>query len=155
VEESPVLPVIIRIGLLVISWSSAFFLPKKLFVRYSPVAVLASLLVLIECYLAIPFKWWKVNGGVKTKLFNELSFILGPFFVGTIWIFRLTFGKLWLYLLLNLIMDGLLSFPFNKIFQKLKVYKLINFKPKHIFFTSFAYAIMIYGYQLLIDKQKK
>lgn len=145
-------PTFIRIGLLVLSWTSALFLPKKSFMKYSPVAILASLLVLIESFLAIPLKWWRVKGGIKTKIFNDLSFILGPFFVGTIWIFRITYGKFWLYLLLNIFIDAFLSYPMNSIFQKLKVYKLINFKSKHIFFTSITYAIIIYCYQLFIDK---
>lgn len=145
-------PTFIRIGLLVISWCSALLLPKMAFRRYSPVAILASLLVLIESFLAIPFKWWRVKGGIKTKIFNDLSFILGPFSVGTIWIFRITYDRLWLYLLLNVFMDAFLSYPMNWIFQKLKVYKLINFKPKHIFFTSITYAIIIYVYQMFLER---
>jgi hypothetical protein len=87
------------------------------FRRYSSVAILASLLVLIESYLAIPLKWWRVKGGITTKIFNDLSFILGPFFVGTIWIFRFTYGKFWSYLLLNIFMDVFLSYPITGYFK--------------------------------------
>jgi hypothetical protein len=34
--------------------------------------------------LSVPFKWWTVKGGLFNKVINDLSFILGPFFIGTI-----------------------------------------------------------------------
>ncbi|MDQ1002593.1 hypothetical protein QFZ28_002993 [Neobacillus niacini] len=145
---------IIRIGLFLIPWLTIYFIPKNEFKKYTPVACFASLLVLVESILSYPFKWWTVKGGLLNKAFTELSFILGPFFVGTIWIFRLTFGKFWLYALTNILMDSFLAFPANWVFQKLKVYKLVNFKPKHIFYTSICYALIIYGYQLFITSPK-
>jgi hypothetical protein len=148
------LSAIIRIGLFLIPWLTIFFIPKNEFKKFTPVATFASLLVLVESILSVPFKWWTVKGGLLNKALNELSFIFGPFFVGTIWSFRFTFGKFWLYALINILMDAFLAFPANWVFQKLKVYKLVNFKPKHIFFTAISYALIIYGYQLFITSQK-
>jgi hypothetical protein len=145
---------IIRIGLFVIPWLTIFFIPKNEFKKYTPVTTFASLLVLVQCILSNPFRWWTVKGGLLNKALNELSFIFGPFFVGTIWIFRFTFGKFWRYAFINLVMDAFLAFPANWIFQKFQVYKLVNFKPKHIFFTSIGYALIIYGYQLFIGSPK-
>ncbi|WHZ04036.1 hypothetical protein QNH48_05065 [Neobacillus sp. YX16] len=85
---------IIRISLLLIPWSTVFFIPKNVFKKYTPVAILASLLVAINSMLSVPFKWWTVKGGLLNKVINDLSFTLGPFFIGTIWIFRLTLRKI-------------------------------------------------------------
>ena len=145
---------LIRISLLLIPWLTVFFIPKKVFKKYTPVATFASLLVAINCMLSVPFKWWTVNGGMLTKVINDLSFILGPFFIGTIWIFRLTFGKFWMYLLTNIFMDLFLAYPINWIMQRLKVYKLVNYKSKHIFILSLFFAIVIYPYQLFISRTK-
>lgn len=145
---------LIRTGLFLIPWLTAFFIPKKEFKKYTPVASFATLIVVIQSMLSVPFKWWKVKGGPLTKIINDLSFILGPFFVGTIWIFRFTYGKFWLYSIANILMDAFLAFPVNFVFQKFKVYKLVNFKPKHIFYTSICYAFVIYGYQLFISRPK-
>jgi hypothetical protein len=145
---------LIRTGLFLIPWLSAFFIPKNEFKKYTPVASFASLLVVIESMLSVPFKWWTVKGGPLKKIINDLSFILGPFFIGTIWIFRFTFGKFWLYSIANILMDAFLAFPVNFVFQKLKVYKLVNFKSKHIFFTSICFAFVIYGFQLFITRTK-
>lgn len=107
-----------------------------------------------ESMLSVPFKWWTIKGGALNKIINDLCFIFGPFFIGTIWIFRFTFGKFWLYSIANIMMDAFLAFPVNFVFQKLKVYKLVNFKAKHIFYTSISFAFVIYGYQLFISSPK-
>ncbi|MBT2659106.1 hypothetical protein J7E81_28440 [Bacillus sp. ISL-18] len=148
------LPNLIRIGLLLISWSTLFFIPKKTLKTYTPVAIFASILLVIESILAVPFKWWTVKGGLLHKFFNDFSFIFGPFFVGTILFFRFTFRKFWLYAITNLLMDLFLAFPVSWLSQKLNVFKLVNFKPKHIFYTAIIYAIVIYGFQNFITRSK-
>jgi hypothetical protein len=145
---------LIRITLLLVPWLTVFFIPTNVFKKYTPVAIFASFLVAINCMLSVPFKWWTVKGGLLNKVMNDLSFILGPFFIGTIWIFRLTFGKFWLYLLTNTFMDLFLAYPINWILQRLKVYKLVNFKSKHVFILSIFFAIVIYPYQLFISRTK-
>ena len=146
------LATILRLGLFLIPWLTVPFIPKEEFKKFTPVATFASFLVLIVSFLSIPFKWWTIKGGLIRKAFNDLSFILGPFFVGTIWIFRMTFGKFGLFALVNLMMDSFLSFPFTWLAQKLKMYKLVNFKPKHIFYISTSFALLSYIYQLFISR---
>lgn len=144
----------IRTCLLLIPWLTTFLIPKNVFKNYLPVATFGSLLVIIESMLSVPFKWWTVKGGQLIKIANDLSFILGPFFIGTIWIFRFTFGKFWIYLLANTLMDLFLAYPVNWLMQKLKVYKLVNFKPKHIFYISICFSLVLYGFQIYISRNK-
>jgi hypothetical protein len=145
----------IRLGLFVISWLSVIVLPKNSFKKYLPVANLASSIILIQSLLSLPYKLWVVEeGGIKDKVFNDLSIILGPFFIGTIWIFHFTFGNLRLYLLVNMLTNFLFAFPMSYLFKKLKLYKFVNFRPIHIFITQVFYSICIYGYQLFLNKIK-
>lgn len=148
------MPNIIRIIQLILPWISIVFLPKKSFKHYLPVSLFASLLVTGMCLLAVPYKWWVVKGGWKVKLLNDGSFIFGPFLVGTLWIFHLTFGNLKRYFGVNLIMDIPFSFPLSYLFQKLKLFKLVNFRPKHIFFSFITFSLIIYGYEVLIKRIK-
>ena len=145
-------PQFIRLGLFLTSWVSLIFLPKRSFRKYLPVSVFTSVLVLIVCALSISYKFWVVKGSKTTRVLNDLSFVYGSFFAGTMWIFHLTFGKFKQYVALNLFMNVLLSYPLSYIFQKLKVYKLVNFKSKHIFLTYFGFSFIIYGFQLLLNK---
>src|SRR3954464_6669223 len=118
-------------------------LPRGVFKKFAPVANLAISFVLIQSLLSVPFKWWTVKGGMKEKIFNDLSFILGPFFVGTIWIFHFTFGKFGLYFLVNTAINYLFAYPMCWIFKKLNVFKLVNFKPIHVFILYVSYSIGI------------
>lgn len=73
----------IRIGSVITSLSSLVFLPKKTVYKYLPVSIFASLLVLIICALSIPYKFWTVKGNMTNRIFNDLGFVFGPFFAGT------------------------------------------------------------------------
>jgi len=148
------MPNIIRIIQLILPWISIVFLPKKSFKQYLPVSLFASLLVTGMCLLAVPYKWWVVKGGWKVKFLNDGSFIFGTFLVGTLWIFHLTFGNFKRYFGFNLLMDSLFSFPLSYLFQKLKLFKLVNFRPKHIYFSFITFSIIIYGYEVLIKRIK-
>lgn len=148
------MPNTIRIIQLILPWISIVFLPKKSFRQYLPVSIFASILVIGMCLLAVPYKWWVVKGGWKTKLLNDGSFIFGPFLVGTLWIFHFSFGNLKRYLGINLLMDSLFSFPLSYLFQRLKLFKLVNFRPKHIFVSFTCYSLIIYGYETLIKRNK-
>lgn len=138
--------------MLTLSLFSLLFLPKKSFRKYLPTSIFASVLVTSMCALAVPYKWWIVKGGWKYKIINDLSFIVGPFLAGTMWIFHFTFGNFKRYALFNLIMDLLFSYPLNYLFQRLDLYKLVNFKSNHIlmFFTSFSF--IIYGFQQITKR---
>ncbi|MBA2876639.1 hypothetical protein HNR31_003457 [Anoxybacillus caldiproteolyticus] len=148
------LPTFIRASLIILSWSTVFFLPKNSLKRFLPVSFFTSLLVVLMSMLSIPYKWWTVQGSMKRKITNDLSFIFGPFFVGTIWIFHFTYGKFCLYLITNAMMDYTFAYPLTALFQRLKVYKLVNFKPIHVFLSFLSYAVIIYGYQSFLQKSQ-
>jgi len=148
-------PNLIRIGQIIISWISIIFLPKSSFRKFLPVTIFCSLLVIIGCFFSYRYSWWRVKGSIPELIFMDLSFIFGPFFAGTMWVFHLTFGKFKRYVLLNAFFNLLFSFPFTTyFFQKYGVYRLDNFKRIHLFSFYFAFAFIIYGYQLLIDRSK-
>ncbi|MBI0577496.1 hypothetical protein IEC97_08995 [Neobacillus cucumis] len=143
------MPNVIRIAQLIAPWFSIVFLPKKSFNQYLPVSLFASCLVIGMCALAAPFRWWEVKGGIRFKIFNDLTFIFGPFIVGTLWIFHFTFGNLKRFFIVNLIIDALFSFPVNYLFQRLNLYKLVKFKPTYIFLSFIGFSFIIYGFQLV------
>lgn len=46
--------------------------------------------------------------------------MIGPFFVGSMWILKWTYGNLKRFLLLNAIMDAIFSFPTIRLLRKEK-----------------------------------
>lgn len=145
-------PLFVRLGMFTTSCLSLFFLPKKSFYKYLPVSLFTSTLVLGVCALSISKKLWVIKGNKTTRILNDLSFVFGAFFAGTMWIFHFTYGKFRNYITLNLFMNLLLSYPLSYLFQKLKIFKYENMKGKQIFLTYFGFSFIIYGYQLLLDK---
>ena len=145
---------LIRIGLIIISWISILLLPKPAFRKYLPVSILCSLMVVCGCFVSYRYKWWKVKGGITELIFMDFSFIYGPFFAGTLWFFHLTFGKFKRYLLLNSLANISFSFPLTSFFEKYSVYKLVNLKRIYLFLLYSGFAVIIYGYQLLIERSR-
>ncbi|SET98518.1 hypothetical protein SAMN05421676_11333 [Salinibacillus kushneri] len=149
------LPSIIRLGLLVLSWLSFILYPKKSLQNYFPVSLFTSGLVLLFCSVSFRYKFWMVSGNIVKRFFNDLSFVFGPFFAGTLWIFHFTFGNFRRYVVVNSILNIVLSFLLNPLFQRYNLYKFVNFKAVYLFLTYIGYALLLYSYQLLISKQKK
>ncbi|MDG5789258.1 hypothetical protein QA612_17500 [Evansella sp. AB-P1] len=149
------IPAIVRLCFFTISIISLIFLPKTSLKKYLPVSIFTSTLVLFVCALAIPYKFWSIKGGLWERVWNDFSFVFGPFFAGTLWIFHLTYGKFIRYIGINSFMNLLLAYPLSTIMQKYNVYKLKNFNNHLVFLTYFAFSFIIYGYQMLIDRSVK
>ncbi|WP_042337593.1 hypothetical protein [Bacillus andreraoultii] len=146
---------VIRFSLLAISWASIAFIPKRTFFKFLPVSLFSTVIILTEYLIGGPLKWWNAKGGIKSVAYNGLTFALGPYFVGNLWIFRYTYGKFWLYTLVNLLMDFTLAYPLNALFEKVKLYKLKRIGPNHLFLLSIAYSFVNYSFQLILDKNQE
>ncbi|AZB41982.1 hypothetical protein CEF21_06570 [Bacillus sp. FJAT-42376] len=136
----------------ILSLLSLLFMNKKQLLRFLPSGIFISLILCVESILADAYHYWRVPGGKKREASVNLSFIFGPFFTGTLWIFHLTYGKFFRYLLANSLMDFLLAYPIAFFFQKKKLFKLLKFQPPYMFGVSMIWAVVIYGYQMLIEK---
>lgn len=143
---------VILTGLILIPWMSLFFMRKQDFKRFLPVGTFISLLIAIETDLSNKFGLWKIKGNERDRFLTDFTFILGPFFIGTLWIFRFTFRRFWLFLFSNIVMDYLLAYPLTTMFEKLGIYKLKKLKRFYLFLLSVSYAIVLYGYQLYLEK---
>jgi hypothetical protein len=134
--------------MLLLPWISLLFMKKGGVKRYMPVALFAAILVMLDCELGFTYQWWKINIAIFPAFQTNFAFVFGPFMAGTIWIFYLTFRKFWLYLATNVVIDALFAFPLSSWFQKLGVYRLINFNNWYVLVTSVSFALLIYVYQL-------
>jgi hypothetical protein len=143
---------IIRIIMFVLSWTSLAFLNKKEIIRFSPSTILVSLFICITTLINTIFGLWEVKGGKKKQLFADFSFIFGPFVCASIWVLKLTFGRLPLYFLLNTIINLFLAYPFTTFFEKHNLYKLKKMKRHSLFLLCIFYSTMLYGYQVIIEK---
>ena len=146
---------IFRLIILLVSWSTLLLYPKREFKRFLPVTVFVTGLVSILLILSNPYRLWRVSGGLRSKIFNDLSFTLGPFFVANLWVFRLAYGSIWQYLGINFVMDYLLAYPVSSFFKKLNIYQLERFKPLYFFSTIYSFAILAYGFQYFFRSNRR
>lgn len=142
---------LIRIGF-ILSWLTVYFIPKRTVKRYLPASTMSALLVMTTVFIGTHFNAWEVKGGTKTRIYNILSVILGPFAVGTLWIFHLTFGKFWLYSLTNLIQNLIYAFPILNFLDKINFIKYVKFTRIHHLIASMSFAFIIYGFQSFLEK---
>lgn len=131
---------------LILPWPTLLFLGKESIKRYMPVAVFVSLLVTILFEAAHALKWWvMIDQIVPWGYITNVSFVYGIFLVGTIWIFHFTFRNFWIYLVTNVIIDGLFAFVLNNFFEG-RIYRLVNFNELQVFLLMIGLALTIYVY---------
>ncbi|MBB3111582.1 hypothetical protein FHS18_003650 [Paenibacillus phyllosphaerae] len=53
--------------------------------------------------------------------FIDIPLVYGTFLVGTIWILHFTYGRLLLYTLVNLAIDGIFAFGMSKFIERLQL----------------------------------
>ncbi|MEH7098072.1 hypothetical protein [Neobacillus vireti] len=137
---------------LVVPWLTVPLIGKNTFFRFLPVATFVGYIFSFLSETADNKKWWKVKNALFPNYRLDVSYLLGLFLITTIWVFKLTFGNFLKYITTNIIIDWLLSFPIIKFFTKVGVFEFKKMRPKHFFILSVSLAIIIYFYQVLVEK---
>ncbi|TCN20464.1 hypothetical protein [Mesobacillus foraminis] len=142
---------LIRI-LFVLSWTTVLFMPNKSIKRFFPVTIGSALLTVTTVLIGTHYHFWEEKGTSKNRMWNHLILVLGPFAVGNMWIFHLTYGNFVLYFLANLINNFSYAFGGMPLLAKAKYLKYVKFtRIHHIMITMFE-SFILYGYQMLYDK---
>ncbi|OIJ20147.1 hypothetical protein BKP45_10195 [Anaerobacillus alkalidiazotrophicus] len=138
--------------ILVLPWLTTPLIGKNTFVRFLPVATFIGYIFSFLSEIADRRKWWKVKNALFPNYRLDFSYLLGLYFITTIWVFKLTYGNFLKYLSLNIVIDYLLSFPTVKFFTKVGVFEFKKMRPKHFCILSVLIAIVIYFYQQLVER---
>lgn len=135
-------------------WLTLFFLKREDIKRFMPVAILASFLMVLYNLIAHNQNHWIIKVSILPWLKPAFaSGVLGAFLVITIWIFHFTYGKFWIYLITNIVLDFMFAiFPLHYLLQeKLKIYQLVNITPWGRFGIFVALSIIMYGYHSWLE----
>ncbi|WP_166243349.1 hypothetical protein [Paenibacillus turpanensis] len=143
---------LIMMGVFGLSWITALWIGGAAFRRYVPVALFSTLVVSIVFETAYTLRWWELESSmVPWNRVNNLWFVFGPFFVFTLWIFKLTFRRFGLFLLVNVGFDAFQMFVFSPWLEARKLYTLVNIERWQVFLLMLAIAILLYLYQLWFE----
>ena len=103
---------------------SAIFLPKHSLIKYLPVTLFSSSVVLCEVLYFTTNNLLKVKNGLKGIPSIALLLVFGPYFFVNLWVFHLSKGKFHIYALINFIGDLVYAFPLITLFKKLNFFKM-------------------------------
>lgn len=136
---------------IIISWFSVLFMDKKSLIRYLPVASFINLFISVFSVIANKRKWW-INKNPFSPGNVDFSYILGPYFVATLWIFKLTYGNFPKYLITNALVNIINAFPLASIWENFGIFKFKKINHISWYFICVFLAIFIYGYQYIVEK---
>ncbi|MDQ1147594.1 hypothetical protein QE429_004421 [Bacillus sp. SORGH_AS 510] len=139
--------------LMLVPWFSVPLLGRRALKRFYPGALFTFVWILFESIFAGKRLWWKFYE--KLTPMGELPFMIGPFFVGSLWILKFTFGNFFRYLFLNLIIDAFFVYPGMIILRKMKIVSLIRMKHYQMGILFLSKSVVMYGFQYLVEKIRK
>lgn len=142
------------IVMVLLPWLSAPLLGKKTFNRFWPSAFFICLLIMGESAVAHKKRWWIFFEKFHPKLLGELPLIAGPFFIGSLWILKFTFGEFWKYLFTNAVINFVFAFPGTSLLRRLGLAALIRMKKYQFWGTLVFKAVLMYGFQIVTDRMK-
>jgi len=143
------LTLVVRFVLLM-SWVTVRFIPKQSIRKYIPVTILASLITVTVSFIGVHYEFWEVKGGAKKRLWNILTIVIGIFPLGCLWIFHLTFGKFWLYVLANFLNNIIYAYPIVSVLEKIKFIKYKKFNRMSHILVTMTYSLLLYKYQMFL-----
>ncbi|WP_102275586.1 hypothetical protein [Cytobacillus massiliigabonensis] len=139
------------LAMLIVPWLTVPFMRKKSFFRFLPLASFTNLFISVFSLIANKKKWWENKNPLSPGPI-DFTYILGLYFVATLWIFKLTYGNFSKYLITNIVLDGISSNPFSQLWEKAGVFKFKKINHTIWYFICVSLAIIIYGYQYIVEK---
>ena len=141
--------------MLILPWLTIPLLGKNTIKRFLPAGLFIAFAVRIESMIAKRQRWWWFYQKIHPNLTGEFPLIWGPFLIGSMWILKLTYGKPWIFIMTNLIVDTLFTYPFVKWLQKRGIASLVRLKGIQLSLLFFVKSLLLYGFQFLVEKNKR
>jgi hypothetical protein len=111
-----------------------------------PAALFCMVVFTFILEAGITLHWWVVTE-TAFPLVNMPIFVYGAYLVGTIWIFKYTYGRFWIFLATNIILDFILIFfILDWLVQRgVCIFYISYFQ---VLLITTLLAVLIYGYQM-------
>lgn len=133
-------------GLLILPWFLLLFFDKNRIKRFFPVLLLSIVLNSILYQLAEKLNWFFVKENLPF-LTDITPTVYGMFAVGTLLIFYFTYGKFWLYFIVNLLFDIFQSYVVTPFYGKLGLFERQEMNGFESLLIMTLMALIFYLYQ--------
>jgi len=142
------------LAMMLLPWLSLIFLGKESIKRFWLSSLIISILVCIESVFAHKKKWWWFYRSIHPKIPGNAPLILGPFFVGSFWILKFTYGNFLKYMKLNFIINAFFNYVLVKWFKKIGYCSFVRMKEHQMLLIFTVKAAVMYLIQSIIEKKK-
>ena len=145
---------ILNVAMVLLTWSTLPLLGLKNIKRFFLASLLIGIIEVINAIVGKKRKWWVFYNKPNSYLFGEFPFNLGPFFIGSMWILKWTYGNFKRFAVLNAIVNGFFAFPFSSFSRKIRYYTLVRFNHTQFFLYFFLKSLLFYWLQFLVENNK-
>lgn len=131
--------------------ASPFLIGDKTLRRFLPVALFVTVINTLMYQAAYHYNWWRETGLFEWDKVANIPWVYSAYLVATLWIFKYTYGKFIVYLITNLILDGVYIYLWYPIQQKLELASG-EMSPPVSYIIMIGVALLIYGFQIWYEK---
>jgi len=87
-------------------------------------------------------------------MLGEIPILFGPFLVGTMWIFKFTYGNFRKFMMTNFILDTFFVYVLMSWFKKIGYGSMVRLKRYQFLMIFTTKAAFLYGLQKVISHKK-
>ncbi|TYS66387.1 hypothetical protein FZD47_02555 [Bacillus infantis] len=142
---------IMHLFVFLLPWISLPLIGGKTIKKYALSSLVMSLYLILEFSYAEKKKWWWFPTNAKPNFINGFPLIFGPFLVGSIWIMKYSYGKFYLYLLLNIVVDSAFTYFGMNVFNKMGYATLVRLTKFQLSLVFFIKTFVLYWSQIFIE----
>jgi hypothetical protein len=142
---------LLLISMLILSWLTLPLLGKNALKKYLPSGIFICFLTKFLDKFGERKKWWRFYKGIS-PLDSMDFFNFGPYFATSVWMLKLFYGKFWVFLVSNTILQIVFIYFGLKYVKRLRILSLV-------FLTKFQYlvidmfrAVLLYSFQWAKDQ---
>ncbi|WP_227521972.1 hypothetical protein [Bacillus solitudinis] len=138
--------------LFLIPWFSLLFIGQSSLKRFLPVALFVTVINTLVYQAAYHYNWWREADLFGWDKVANVPWVYSAYLVATIWIFKWTYGRFKLYLIVNLVLDGAYIYLWYPIQEKLGMASG-EMSPHTTYGIMIAVALLIYLFQVWLEKK--
>jgi hypothetical protein len=143
------------IALLILPWLTVPFLGKSSFKKFLSAAIFMGIFNKVLELFGEKNKWWRLYKGVPPL--NSMNFFnFGPYFITSLWMLKILYGKFPLYLISNLIFHICFTYLSGlKLFNHFKIVSLVKLKKSQLLAIYSLRSLLLYAFQFINNKSAK
>jgi len=139
------------LSLLILPWLTVPLLGRKSFKKYLPATIFITTFTKAIDLFGEKKKWWRFYKGIQ-PLDSMNFFNFGPYFVTSLWMLKLTYGKFPFYLITNTILHICFIYLGGvKLVSRYKIFTLERLTKFQYLTIDFLRALLLYCFQYIIN----